>query len=144
MASAATAPDLIFNPPTANVVCYRTFTADTDSVFIIRELRSFLAAENYNGFELQLSPSAYERAEAYLEFASSVMKLIPPEFTPDGDGGIDIEWDNQGRRLALNLSKSGEGDFISWREPNGRYEGGPASKILLVTRLLWLTGWWAG
>jgi hypothetical protein len=141
MASAATATDLILNPPLPIAGYVRTFAADTDSIAIITELRSFLRIENYNGFKLQLSTAAYEKAESYLEVASSTIRLsqLKPEFTPDGDGGIDIEWERNGRHLALNFGASGEDNFISWREPLGRYEGEPATKELLMEKLRWLT-----
>lgn len=139
MNSAATAADVVFTPPTGGGAYYRSFAADTDSIFIIRELQSFLTVENYNGLELQLGTSAYERAEAYLLAASATRMLLKPEFTPDGEGGIDIEWENNGRHLALSIRPAGvEPEFISWREPHCRYEGAPATVELFQTRLDWL------
>lgn len=143
MVSAATAPDLIFNPPTGGIAYYRSFAADTDSISIINELRGFLRIENYNGLELQLSPPAYAKAESYLEAASSTIRLskLRPEFTPDGDGGIEIEWERNGRRLVVSFkAHPGDRDFISWREPQGRYDGREATKELLQDRLNWLLG----
>lgn len=135
-AAAATAPtrDTLRTPP----AYYRAFEADTHSIFIINELRSFLTLQNYNDFELQLSHPAYERAESYLESASNRMSLLRPEFTPDGDGGIDIEWETQGRLLVLSCRKNADEDFISWRQANGRYEGDRASQSLLDQKLDWL------
>lgn len=138
MASAATAPDLIFNPPAANVICYRTFTADTESIVWLRELDRLLTLENHNGLTLQATKTAYDNARAYLTAASKGWILPNPEFTPDGEGGIDIEWENNGRRLAINFSGDGQGDFISWREPNARYEGQPSNARLFLARLDWL------
>ena len=140
MSSAATAPDLIIKPLTANAAYYRSFAADTDSVVIITELRKFLTVESYNGFELQLSPAAYEKAEEYLGAASSTIRLsqLKPEFTPDGDGGIEIEWYND-CHLALNFGANGRDKNFIWREPHGRYEGEPATKELLIEKLDWLT-----
>jgi hypothetical protein len=138
-AAAAIAPTqgVGLTPP----ACHRAFAADTDSITLITELRSFLRRENYNGFELQISTVAYEKAESYLESASRTIRLsqLKPELTPDGDGGIDIEWERNGRHLALNFAGAGGGNFISWREPHGRYEGAPATKELLMERLNWLT-----
>lgn len=105
---------------------------------LLSELREFLTKENYNGLELRLSPSAHIRAEAYLE-ASSFDEN--PELTPDGDGGIDIEWEQNDRRLILGVrSPSNDADSICWRDPGGRYEGGAASRELLSERLIWLQG----
>jgi hypothetical protein len=138
MASAATAPDLIINPPAANVVYVCTFTADTDSIVWLRELDRLLTLENHNGLTLQASKTAYDNAKAYLTAASKGWILPTPEFTPDGEGGIDIEWENNGRRLAINFSGDGQGDFISWREPHARYEGQPFNERLFLTSLDWL------
>jgi hypothetical protein len=140
MASAATAPDLIVRPLAANVIYYSTFTftADTESIGWLRELNKLLTLENHNGLTLQATKNAYENARAYLTAASKGWILPIPEFTPDGEGGIDIEWENKGRRLALNFSSDGHGDFISWREPNSRYEGARTEERLFLEKLDWL------
>jgi hypothetical protein len=123
------------------ITAYRVFVpASTDTISFIRELDSLLTLENYNGFTLQASTYAYRNARHYLESASNVMKIPHPEFTPDGEGGIDIEWEINGRRLALSCkARDNHDDFISWREAGGRYEGDIASEGLLKERLDWLT-----
>ena len=137
MESAATAPiKILWKPPVTYV---RPFAADTESHFLIRELHSFLAAENYNDFELQLLPKVYERATAYIEAIKGInLKVIRPQFIPDADGGIEIEWEYQERRLVLSCRRRAEEDFISWREAGGRYEGNNASQPLLNEKLDWL------
>jgi hypothetical protein len=82
---------------------------------LLRQLDGYLRAENYNGFVLRLDGAAHTRARTYLEDASNVTVYPMPELTPDGDGGIDIEWENKGRHLALSVM-AGQPDFISWRE----------------------------
>lgn len=140
-AAAATTPtlDALRTPP----AYYRSFAAgqDTDSIFIINELRSFLWLENHNGLELQLSPDAHKKAEEYLQTVGSTIRLsqLRPEFAPDGDGGIEIEWERRGRRLVVSFkAHPADRDFISWREPQGRYDGREATKELLQDRLNWL------
>jgi hypothetical protein len=138
MVSAATAPDLIYLPITTEAAYYRTFAADTESVPWLRELYRLLTLENDNGLILQPTRNAFENTRYYLTEASKGLVLPVPKFTPDGEGGIDIEWENSGRRLALNFSADGTGDFISWREPDGRYEGEPAEGLLFLEKLDWL------
>ena len=104
---------------------------------LLSELDSFLTIENYNGFELRLDQRARDKARRYLVRANLVV-LPMPELTPDGEGGIDIEWENEGRHLALNFSANGNGDFVSWREPDARYEGAPVTEALLIEKLDWL------
>lgn len=127
----------VLSPPAA--IYQPSEAASTDTIDIFKELTSLLTLENYNGLTIQASPYAYENARGYLESASSLMRIPRPEFTPDGEGGIDIEWENQGRFLAINFSSAGGGDFISWREPDGRYEGEPITEERLIEKLDWLT-----
>src|SRR5690242_5299217 len=140
MASAATAPDLIFNPLSADARYYSAFAADTRSIIWLRELDRLLTLQNQNGLALQATQIAYENARAYLTVASNGWILPDPEFTPDGEGGIDMEWENRGRRLALNFSSDGRGDFVSWREANARYEGAPSDERVFLEKLDWLMG----
>lgn len=106
---------------------------------LLIELNSFLRAENYNGLVLRLDPATHGRARTYLENAANVMVYPTPELTPDGDGGIEIEWENNGRRLVLSCKAHQDDiDFLSWREAQGQYDGRPASQDLLADRLAWL------
>ena len=134
----ATRSPALFTPPPAYHLSFRSVS--TDTIGFIRELDALLTLENYNGFRLQASSWAYENARRYLQNASDIMVIPRPEMTPDGEGGIDIEWESQGRRLALSCrARENERDFISWREPAGRYDGREASHALLNERLDWLT-----
>lgn len=137
MEATATRPILHRPAPTY----HRIFRpASTDTIGFIKELDTLLTLENYNGFALQATSYAYENARRYLESASNIMVLPHPDFTPDGEGGIDIEWEIKGRRLALSCrAQGGQSDFISWREPDGQYDGEPASEALLKDKLDWLT-----
>lgn len=135
---ATTTPPILHRPAPTYHLVFRP--ASTDTIGFIKELDTLLTLENYNGFALQATPHAYENARRYLENASNVMVLPQPDFTPDGEGGIDIEWENEGRRLALSCRAQGnQSDFISWREPGEQYDGEPASENLLKDRLDWLT-----
>jgi hypothetical protein len=138
METATTPTEILARPAPAYQCSFRS--AATDTIEIFKELDALLTLENTNGFKVQATPCAYENARRYLESASNVILLPQPEFTPDGEGGIDIEWENQGRRLALSCrAEHNQSDFISWREPGGRYDGREASENLLNERLDWLT-----
>ena len=115
----------------------RFHAATTTSIRLLRELDALLNLENHNGFTVQPTSHAYDNARRYLE---GVDRTVFPDFTPDGEGGIDIEWEYQGRHLALSCrARENERDFVSWREAAGQYEGEPASQSLLNNRLSWLT-----
>lgn len=110
----------------------------TDTIGLFPALRNLKTLNNENGLTLRASDDAYANACRYLEAAGEQFRLPMPEFTPDGEGGIDIEWESQGRHLAINFSAEGNGDFVSWREPGGRYEGEPATEGLFIEKLDWL------
>lgn len=128
----------ILNPPA--VISRSTSSwASTYASPIIQELRTLLVLENYNGVDRQAAPRAYENAVELIERAGLRSTIPMPELTPDGDGGIEIEWERNGRRLVLSCKAHPDDvDFISWREPQGQYDGQPASPDLLSTRLAWI------
>lgn len=123
------------------IAAYSTFeTGDTQSIELFRELDALLRLENHNGLSLRSDPKAHRTARSLLKKATELFRVPMPEFTPDGEGGIDIEWESQGRYLAANFSAAGGGDFLSWRErgPNGRYEGEPITEEGFIKKLDWL------
>src|SRR5437660_2457458 len=70
----------------------------------IGELEALLALGNANGYTFRATHHAYQNAKSYLENASAVMStLFPrPSLTPDGEGGIDVEWTNRDREVTLS------------------------------------------
>lgn len=114
----------------------RFHAATTTDINLLRALDALLSLNDYNGFTLRPTPYAYDNARHYLEYMN---RSLLPEFTPDGEGGIDIEWEYRGHHLALSCrAKNNERDFISWREAAGHYNGDTASQPLLIDRLDWL------
>jgi hypothetical protein len=100
-----------------------------------------LTLENANGYIFQASPKAYETAKAVVEFAHAALgtRFIRPEFMPDGESGIDIEWEHGPRNLTVSCrGRDRQTDFLYWEE-NGEYEGQDASLSLFLDRLNWLT-----
>src|SRR3954466_16266781 len=106
MSSAATAPDLFFNP-SPGIAYHCAYAADTRSVVWLKDLYHLLSLENENDLVLKPTQGAFQKARTYLTEASKSVILPMPAFSPDGEGGIDIEWENKGRRLALNFSSDG-------------------------------------
>ncbi len=48
--------------------------------------------------------------------------FLRPEFVPDGEGGIDIEWVNGDKKMTLSCrGSSTQNDYIYW-EQGGEYE----------------------
>jgi hypothetical protein len=117
------------------------FASINPFIALLERLDAFLVIENYNGFTLRIDPETHARARRYFEDAYEAVIYPVPELTPDGEGGIDIEWETRGRHLALNVRsrEATQPDFISWREPEGRYEGDVVTQELLNDRLRWLS-----
>ncbi|HEY6804476.1 MAG TPA: hypothetical protein VI306_12940 [Pyrinomonadaceae bacterium] len=103
-----------------------------------KQLAQMLTLKNENNLELRATQAAYDNALTFLRYATERMTIPLPNLTPDGEGGIDIEWERNGRHLALNCGGLGTGNFVAWRGPNDRYEGEPATNELLTQKLNWL------
>lgn len=121
---------------------YRTAfsSADTDSLSFQRELDALLAAENVDGYVFQSSIHAHKHAQAYLSRANRLLKdAFPrPELVSDGEGGIDIEWTKNARKVTLSCrGNSAQCDYIYWEE-NGEYDARDYSLLRLIHSLTWL------
>jgi hypothetical protein len=76
----------------------------------------------------------------YLEAAASILgaSFPVPEFVPDGEGGIDIEWSKNARRLTLSCrAYATHNDYLYWEE-DGNYDARDITLSLLIERLRWL------
>jgi hypothetical protein len=115
-------------------------SADTDSIPFRRELDALLTAENVDGYVFQPSIHAHRHAKAYLSVASRIMKqFFPrPELISDGEGGIDIEWTKNARKVSLSCrGTDAQSDYIYWEE-GGNYDARDFALLLLIYRLNWL------
>jgi hypothetical protein len=100
-----------------------------------------MEVENANGYEFRPTGYAYQHAKGYLktEGLRPLLRVSRPELIPDGEGGIDIEWEHGNRKLALSCrGRANQRDFIYWRENGGQYDGDEASPELLREKLSWL------
>jgi hypothetical protein len=138
----ATSRPLIAPPPQ---VYYGAFiSADTSTIGLMRslnkELDTLLTLENCDGYIFQASQHAYENAKLYIEMGATFVGPLfrRPEFVPDGEGGIDIEWANGGKKMTLSCrGNDTKRDYIYW-EKDGQYEAKDFTPIRLVNKLLWL------
>ena len=64
-----------------------------------------------------------------------------PEFISDGEGGIDIEWENGQKRVAISCRASADQrDCVYWREIGlGGYEARDVTLLRIIERLRWLS-----
>jgi hypothetical protein len=126
---------------TPETAYFRRFeSASTDSIPFLVELDRMLMLENANGYTFQATTKAHEHAKIFLEAAKALLgqSLIRPSFMPDGEGGIDIEWERGDRNVTLSCrGRANQNDFIYWEE-NGDYDGRDASLALLIKKLIWL------
>jgi hypothetical protein len=114
-------------------------SADTSTIGLIKELDKLLILENYDGYIFQASPYSHENAKRYIELWSTFRPLVPrPEFIPDGEGGIDIEWVSGNKKMTLSCrGRQDKKDYIYW-EHNGEYDAKDFTLSRLLTRIDWL------
>lgn len=137
-AATATAPILLPQRPRYSVAFQ---PAETDTINFIRDLVALLTVENANGYTFQASLHAYERAKTYMRLLTLFARPLPrPEFVPDGEGGIDIEWERGQKRLAISCRANPEQqDCIYWRDlDKGGYEAGEITLGCMMDRMNWL------
>lgn len=117
-------------------------SADTDTVTFVPQLDALLTAENANGYTFQPTLYAYKHARNYLEVLSRISgrSLPQPDLVPDGEGGVDIEWENGSRRVAISCrANPDQKDCIYWREIGaGGYEARDMNLLRVMERLRWL------
>jgi hypothetical protein len=128
--------------PTAPVYQYVFSAGDTDTIDFINELDRLLTLENRDGYIFQASAYAYENAKRYIELCGAFFGgLFPqPEFVPDGEAGIDIEWANKNRRITISCrGNNAQNDYIYWQEGD-RYDAVDITLSRLINSLNWLNG----
>jgi hypothetical protein len=115
-------------------------SASTSTVPYLPALNDLLTLENRNGYTFQACLRAHAHAEVYLEAATAILgdKFPAPEFVPDGEGGIDIEWSKNARRLTLSCRATEDQNDYIYSEENGVYDARDFTLALLITRLHWL------
>ena len=104
------------------------------------KLDSMQNLENAHGYTFSATPHAYKNAKLYLEgirFQMSADFRLRPSLMPDGEGGIDIEWESGEKEITLSCRGSeSQQDFIYWQ--GDKYDAGDATPELLRERLGWL------
>ena len=102
----------------------------------LNELDAFL---NNVDVPLMLRPTGYAYFNARKRLVeTSTLLNGKPEIILDGEGGVDIEWMNNGRLLMFSCrANSNQRDYIYFQE-NERYGGGDYSSVYSTDRLNWL------
>lgn len=127
--------------PFRKTYTYEFRSADTDTIGFIRDLDSLLTLENANGYTFQASVHAYNRAKTYMRVLAHFIRPLPrPEFVPDGEGGIDIEWEHGSKRFAISCRATpDQQDCLFWRDLNeGGYQASEVTVGRIVDRIDWL------
>jgi hypothetical protein len=120
---------------------YPTTSAVDPVADVFRKLDALLKLENSNGYEFRASEHAHRNARSYLEGIRFLMEtnyLLNPDLVPDGEGGIDIEWEFGDKQITLSCrARENQQDFIYWQQGD-HYQAADASPTLLRDRLNWL------
>ncbi len=104
------------------------------------KLNALLDNQNTNGYVFKPTLQAYNNACARLLLAYKLMgrSYFEPSILPDGEGGIDIEWEKDSKHLLLSCqATSGQRDFLYYQQDD-KYEAKDFSVSLLKEKLYWL------
>lgn len=97
---------------------------------------------NRDGYIFRPTPYAHEHARDWtiIAFSRANAGVPAPDFIPDGEGGIDIEWMNGEREVTLSCRARPtlKGNYIYWQDAD-EYDAKGVSIFLLTDRLNWLT-----
>ena len=134
----ATAPILLLQRPRYTVAFQ---SGDSDTISFIRDLDALLTLEKSNGYTFQATPHAYTRAKTYMRVLTHFARPLPrPEFAPDGEGGIDIEWELGSKRFAISCrATSDQQDCLYWRDlDKGGYQATEVTLGGMMNRINWI------
>src|SRR5262245_18019637 len=99
---------------------------------IIRQIEALRWNQNVDGYIFRPEPHASQTAKGYIRAIYPLIEqdLPEPEVDSDGLGGIEIQWNYQGRRVILACRPNrSQKDFIY--SQHGRYEVIEASPLNL-------------
>jgi hypothetical protein len=88
---------------------------------ILDDLAALNNKENVDDYIFKPTKRAYRTAEFYVRKLYEKMgdAFPAPSFIPDGEGGVDIEWEVEGKELTLSCrAKSEQEDFLYVKKGN--------------------------
>jgi hypothetical protein len=132
-------PRLISSPiGGAQLVCLRTPRTQSPAP-ILQNLGLLWKNENFEDYVFKPTTHSYRTAKSYIKALYPSDKDFPePAIDPDGNGGIELQW-NHGRKILILGCRPNRGqkDFIYYQD--GQHGMMEASPLNLNERLTWLT-----
>ena len=91
----------------------------------------------YNGYQIRPTEHAYRNARRVMDLAR-LNGFPEPEYTPDGEAGIDLEW-REGARVVSVACRANAGlpDYVYHQDGSG-YDARAADDEYILDRLRWL------
>lgn len=109
---------------------------------ILDELDELRHNQDRDGYAFRPTPYAFEHARRWVitTYSSADRELPRPEFVPDGEGGIDIEWAQDDREVSLSCRAfpTLKGNYIYWQDVE-EYDAQAVTLLGLLERLRWLS-----
>lgn len=96
--------------------------------------------QDRDGYVFRPTPYALEHARRWAINVHSVLDALPvPDFVPDGEGGVDIEWTVDERLVCLSCRAfpTLKGNYFYWQGTN-EYDAEAVTPPGLLRRLQWL------
>lgn len=113
---------------------------EMDIFYIMRELEELNNNENTEDFIMKPTTLALSRAEFKVQSVYRLMgdSFFAPVITPDGEGGIDLEWTRGERTLLLGCRADFEQRDYIYHQSANEYDSKQYSLNYLKDRLFWL------
>ncbi|SRR5712692_1120319 len=105
------------------------------------QLEALLDVDDANGYRFRPTGYAYQNAQAYLEGLGNLVEPLyfgSPSLTSDGEGGIDIEWEGNGRQVTLSCRAGNNQQDFLYRQEGDSYEARDLTPDTLQETLIWL------
>lgn len=105
-----------------------------------KKLNNLLNNKNIDGYIFKPTVHALKAARKYLLMAHIIMGqfYFDPAIIPDGEGGIDLEWESADKHLMLSFRNVPERKDILYYQYNDEYGGDEINLPLLKEKLQWL------
>ena len=89
--------------------------------------------------ESPVTELAYQAATSHLLAAWVAEQLLPGDLCPDGDGGLDVDWERGSKRITLFLhATESRENYLYWQDGTRYGIETPPTPDTLIRRLVWL------
>ncbi len=105
----------------------------------VEQIDALIHRQTETSRENTVTELAYKKAFDHLFAAMNADLLLPGDLSPDGDGGLDIEWEQGNKKTTLFLHATmPRENYLYWQDGSNYGIETPPTPDVLLSRLLWL------